>query len=562
MMNAPTPTSRESLAQSLGVSRTLERWLLQQGHVELDAARRFLTPKLAELTLPDAMIGRAEAARRLAQAIRAGEHIVVFGDYDCDGITATAILTEAVRSLGGRVSPLLANRFAGGYGVSNEALAKIRALQPKVLVTCDCGSSDHDSLAQVASWGGVDTIVIDHHLVPERPLPALAFLNPHRPECGFPYKGLASCGLVLSIVAALRRELNVALDVRRWVDLVAIGTIADVAPLDGDNRALVRAGLAAMAQTERPGLSALLDQLGISRDGPLTARDVAFRVAPQINAPGRLGAPTLALELLLATDEVSAKALAQELSQVTSQRKEQQEAILEEAVQEIEAHAYQAEPAIVVGRPGWNPGVVGIVAGRLVERYGRPVVVIGFEAGTGRGSVRGPRGSRLHDALSGSAESLVRFGGHQAAAGLELELDRLPEFRAAFCRSIASLPQVTEVATARVPLELLQGDTPSQLMADLDRLEPCGPDNPRPQLAIGGLVVESREVGAGHLKLRLDVSGSRLDCFGVNLGHKARSLNGRVRAVGDLRRNSFRGQTTIELFVEELSEDSAAGGAA
>jgi single-stranded-DNA-specific exonuclease len=368
--------------------------------------------------------------------------------------------------------------------------------------------------------------------------------------------------LVLSSVAALRRELNVALDVRRWMDLVAIGTIADVAPLDGDNRALVRAGLLALAQTQRPGLAALLEQLGVSREGPLTARDVAFRVAPQINAPGRLGSPMLALELLLSSDEVSAKALAQELSQVTGQRKEQQEVILDEAVKEIEEHGYAAEPAIVVGRPGWNPGVVGIVAGRLAERYGRPVVVIGFEASTGRGSVRGPRGSRLHDALSASAECLVRFGGHQAAAGLELQLQHLPEFRSAFCRSVAALPLTVETARVLPPLQLFEGDTPSQLMTDLDRLEPCGPDNPRPKLSIEGLVVEAREVGAGHLKLRLDVAGSRLDCFGVNLGHKARALNGRVRALGDLRRSSFRGKTTIELFVEELSTDETAGGAA
>jgi single-stranded-DNA-specific exonuclease len=336
------------------------------------------------------------------------------------------------------------------------------------------------------------------------------------------------------------------------VDLVAIGTIADVAPLNGDNRALVRAGLLALAQTQRPGLCALIEQLGISRDGPLTSRDVAFRIAPQLNAPGRMGAPTLALDLLLASDAQSAQALAQELIQVTAKRREQQEQIAVEAAAEIEEHGYGSEPAIVLGRPGWNPGVVGIVAGRLAERYGRPVVVIGFDGGTGRGSVRGPAGSRLHDALSCASACLVRFGGHQAAAGLELELDRLAEFRAEFCRGVREQGAPTALAPKAPPLLLELGDTPDLVMIDLDRLEPCGPDNPRPQLAIDGLVVEAREVGAGHLRLRLDVAGSRLDCFGVNLGHHARTLEGRVRAVGDLRRNSFRGQTTVELFVEEL----------
>ncbi|HSC89670.1 MAG TPA: DHH family phosphoesterase, partial [Polyangiaceae bacterium] len=231
-------------------TRTLRVQLARLGLGEGTAEReRFLRPRLAELTRPDAMVDRSTAARRLARAVRENERIVVFGDYDCDGMTATAILTDALRELGASsVTPVLASRFAGGYGLSARALERVLEAEPSLVITCDCGSSDHPSLERLRQRG-VDAVVIDHHLVPAEPLPALAFLNPHRPDCGFAYKGLASCGLAFSVVAALRSELGAQLDPKGYLDLVAIGTIADVAPLDGDNRALVRAGLAQLAKT-------------------------------------------------------------------------------------------------------------------------------------------------------------------------------------------------------------------------------------------------------------------------------------------------------------------------
>ncbi|HTV22997.1 MAG TPA: DHH family phosphoesterase, partial [Polyangiaceae bacterium] len=365
------------------------------------------------------MADRDLVAQRLARAVRKGELVAVFGDYDCDGITSCAIMTEVLRSLGGRAVPLVASRFDGGYGVSTAAVERILATRASVLVTCDCGSSDHASLRVLASKG-IDVVVIDHHLVPDEPLPAIGFLNPHRQDCGFGYKGLASCGLALSVAAALRKTLGVDLDIRYWLDLVAVGTVADVAPLDGDNRALVRAGLDAILKARRPGMQALLEVAKITRDSPLTGRDVAFRIAPHINAPGRLGSADIALDLLLARDLGSARALAATLEQISDRRRTLSEEMFVEACAEIERQGYEREAAIVVGRAGWNPGIVGIVAGRLVDRFQRPVVVIGFDAGVGRGSVRGPVGARLHDALSDASDVLVRFGGHQAAAGLEV----------------------------------------------------------------------------------------------------------------------------------------------
>jgi len=554
---APLIPSAELLIRRFGMTRTMAAWLTRQGHSESAAVERFLKPRLADLTAPDAMADRNLVSRRLALAIRRRERVAVFGDYDCDGITSAAIMTEVIRALGGDAVPLIASRFDGGYGVSAAAQRRILDTGARLLVTCDCGSSDHDSLLEIGRRG-VDVVVIDHHLVPERALPALGFLNPHRPDCGFAYKGLASCGLALSVAAALRKELGVELDLRYWLDLVAVGTIADVAPLDGDNRCLVRAGLDAIQKARRPGMEALLEVAKISRDKPLSGRDVAFRIAPHINAPGRLGSADLALELLLAKDLATARALAAQLDQISTRRRALSDEMLEQASREIEARGFERDPAIVLGQNGWNPGVVGIVAGRLATRFARPVVVVGFDGETGRGSVRGPTGARLHDALSHAAELLVRFGGHQQAAGLELQACRLDEFRQRFISAVAAQGSLPVVEAGAELLQLDLGDEPSAVLADLDRLEPCGFGNPRPRLVVEGRVASVREVKNGHLKLLLELTPNRrLGCFAVNQGAAGAQLEGRVRVVGDLRHNTFPGAEPVEMFVEELSSQAA-----
>jgi single-stranded-DNA-specific exonuclease len=541
----------QALSRALGISVTVASWLEQRGHSDAEATRRFLNPRLAELTAPDAMLDRKAAAERIARAVRASERIVVFGDYDCDGMTSAAIFTEALRKLGADVMPVLASRFDGGYGFSGAALRRVLALQPGLLVTCDCGSSDHATL-ELLRASGVDAVVVDHHLVPEQPLPVLAFLNPHRPGCGFPYKWLASCGLALSVLAAVRAELGQALDLRPLLDLVAIGTIGDVAPLDGDNRALVRAGLKVLGEARRPGVRALLELAKIEPGSPLSAEDVAFRIAPRLNAPGRLGAPDLAVRLLLAESLDSAHALAAEIEQRQVERRAVQEQMLEEALAEVERERYGERAAIVVGREGWNHGIVGIVAGRLAAELKRPVAVIGFENGIGRGSVRGPKGARLHDALTACAPHLRRFGGHQAAAGLEVAIDRIDTLRAAFESACAAQPAAGNCDDAPC-VRLAAGDNLSRVLSDLAQLEPCGESNPAPALALVGRVVSAREVSGGHLKLELSLDGGeRLSAFGIGLGHRAQGLSGEVAVSGRLRPDRYRGGNAIELKLDKI----------
>lgn len=530
---------------------TVARYLERLGLTSGDKLDSYLSPRLSSLTAPDQMADRAAIAERLARAIRQRERVVVFGDYDCDGMTAAAILSDVIEELGGIALPLLASRFDGGYGVSQRAVERILEQRPSLVITCDCGSSDHVTLRQLGERN-IDVAVIDHHLVPDEPLPALGFLNPHRPECAFPYKGLASCGLVFSVAAAVRTVLGASLDVRKWLDLVAIGSVADVAPLTGDNRVLVRAGLSTLRLAERPGIRALLDVVGLNRSYPLTAGDIAFRIAPRLNAPGRLGAPDLAFRLLREKDPEKARSLADEIEHLCQVRRADQAVIEAQAEEDVLALGGADRSALVLGREGWNHGIVGIVAGRIAEKYERPTVVIGFEKGVGRGSLRGPAGFPLFDALSDCASLLNRFGGHQAAAGLEIQWERLDVFREAYEKACAARG-VYERPAEKEAVSVEPRDDLNALLQDLYLLEPCGEQNPAPELRLSGRVVSSREVKGGHLKLDLEMPGGRrVGAFGPNLGTRARDLSGEVTVVGSLRPDRFRGGDAVELLVTRI----------
>lgn len=544
-----------ALARALGLSITVADVLHRAGRGPDEATRRFLDPRLSHLTPPDAMADRGASADRIARAVRAGERIAVFGDYDCDGITATAIVTGALRALGGTVTPMLATRTEGSYGLSAPALERVKSARPTLLITCDCGSSDHERLA-AARAAGIDCVVIDHHLVPTEPLPALAFLNPHRADCGFPYKGLASCGLALSLGAAVRKQLGAELDLRPFLDLVAIGTVADVAPLTGDNRALVRAGLGVLQAGARPGLRALAALASLDLGKGVSAEDIAFRLAPRLNAPGRLGAPDVSLELLLEQDSVTASGLAATVEQAQMKRRAIQDEMLTEALAEIERAGFERDPAIVIARQGWHPGVVGIVAGRVASRFGKPTIVVALEGAKGRGSVRGPAGARLYDALTRCSGELAGFGGHQAAAGVEVRAERIDALRAAWCDAWREQGLPTGAAIAIADVRLDDRDDPAAVVRDFERLEPCGEGNRPAHVLLSGATIRTAKNLKGHLKLELGFARREIACFGFELGALARALTdagGRVDVVGRLRRDAWRGGDAVELRIEHVS---------
>ncbi len=541
----------ETLASACDLGATAAQVLLHRGIRDADEAKSFLDAALRGLSSPESMADRAIAADRLCRAIRKGERIVVFGDYDVDGTTSALILAEVIEALGGEAQPLIADRFRGGYGLSDPALDRCLAQSPALIVTCDCGSSDHERIGRANSLG-IDVIVVDHHLVPEETLPAFAFLNPHRPQCGFPYKGLCSAGLAFSLGAALRTELKAKLDLRAWLDLVAIGTIADLAPLTGDNRRLVRAGLRALGSSRaRPAFHALRQLTKLPESALLTSRDVAFRFAPRLNAPGRLGEADLTLRFLQAKTARDAWSLVEEVERKNDERKSLAHRATEEARDQVrELYGDAPTTSIVVESNGWHRGVVGIVAARLVDSFGVPAVVVAFDGDDGHGSVRTTGGFDAYGALERCAEDLIAWGGHRAAAGLSLTKGKLESFRASFS-GMSCEPRVSGEG-ALIDVEL-GGVYRVPTLDDLVRLGPFGESNPAPRFLLNAEIIEATAVGQdrSHAKLRLRIAEDSVRAFAPGMFSRFEGQKN-VRLVGEFQPDHWVGGHAVELLVTDV----------
>ena len=539
-----------ALTRALQLHPLVARVVAMRGGTTPDRARRWLSPRLQDLTRPDAMIDRDRAAERIVDAVKRRERIAVFGDYDVDGITSASLLSRVLRRLGGEVSTHVASRFSGGYGLSDAAVDRILADRPTLLITCDCGTSDHPRLERLRALG-VDVIVVDHHKVPDEALPALAFLNPHRPDCGFAYKHLASVGLAFSISAAVRARLDANLDLRPYLDLVALGTIADVAPLDGDNRILTRVGLNRIADGEAgPGVKALL--------GEATARDVGFSVAPLLNAPGRLGSAVPTLELLMTEDATKAASLARDLAEANVQRREISAALIDAATKQVtEVYGDELPRGIVVAGDGWHHGMGGIVAGRLVDRLGVAVAVVAMEGDEGVGSVRAPKGAKLYDAVVRCREDLVTFGGHDGAAGLRVRRDRLEAFRASFARAFEGFAGPAP-AEERWDLELTEADLTADLGVDLASLEPTGEANPEVRVCVrAARIQDARAINDTHLRLSFAMGRRSIPAFVFDgVSRRARGeiplVGTRVDVVGALRTDPWNGPGAVQLDLASI----------
>jgi single-stranded-DNA-specific exonuclease len=511
------------LASALRVRPVTARCLAARGQGDVDAARGWLQPKLGGLRKPDGLAGFAVAVERLARAVTTGERIGVFGDYDVDGVTTAALLAQFLRDAGGDVIARVADRDAG-YGFGAPVADALCDAGCGVIVTGDCGTSDAPAIA-AARARGVDVIVVDHHTVPAAGAvhPALALVNPHRADSSFPFRGMASVGLAFYLAAAIRTRLDgdgwfkarPRPDVRDLLDLVALGTIADLVPLRGENRILAAAGLDRLAARPRPGIAALAAAAGIDPGKPLDARAVSWKLAPRLNAPGRLGAAAPSLELLLA-DEASAPARAAAVEECNAARRTAQDRVMEQAMAALDSDPSLADcPAIVLAARGWPPGVVGIVAAKLVDRTGKPAFVIGVgDDGVGRGSARAPDPDEaagaaridLYAALSACAPMLDRFGGHAGAAGLTVREDQVPALREALGAAVARFAEGSgPVGGPPCDAEVALADVDEPLCTELATLAPFGQDNAPPRLVARGLRVQSsRTVGDGtHLKLEV-----------------------------------------------------------
>jgi single-stranded-DNA-specific exonuclease len=518
----PDPAVVRRLCDELLLPEPICRLLVSRGHAPAELAKRYLRPRLDQLLPPEQLLDLGRAVERLLRAIKSNETILVHGDYDVDGIASTTLLTKALRALGGKVVPFIPRRLADGYDLTEAGVRAAQEAGATVVVTCDCGTS---AVAPVRTLqaAGIDVIISDHHL-PGGDLPnAFAILNPKRPGCGSEDKDLAAVGVAFKLALAVTRTLggNENL-VFGMLDLVALATIADIAPLRGENRVFARYGLKMLAETKNLGLRALIRATGLEGK-PLTAGRVGYILAPRLNAVGRLGHALRGVELLTAQTEHEANTIARELEELNARRQEIDRRTLEDARKRVLALDLDDTYGIVLAEDGWHPGVVGIVASRLVEEFGRPTVLIALDGDQGKGSGRSISRFDLHAGIGACRHLLQRFGGHRSAAGVTIARDRVDEFARCFneaARAVLSPDDL--VPELRIDLEVALADVTPGLESLLRHLEPCGMGNPSPMLLARGvrLAAPPRIVGQGGLKLRLQTEHEPLEALGWSLGHR------------------------------------------
>jgi len=564
---APTdPAVVARVASACALPLPIAAVLVSRGYAEPAAVEAFLDARLSGLADPLALPGMGAAAERILSALEHHEPVVVFGDYDVDGISSTALLVLVLREMGGQVEPFLPHRVDDGYGLGVEALEKCRtAHKPRLIVTVDCGTGSVEAVEE-ATKQGVDVVVTDHHEAGGPVAPAVAVVNPKLGSDEGPWI-LAGVGVAFKLCHALlkmAREKGLDIpdvDLRHYLDLVALGTVADIVPLTGENRALVRRGLERLNRTDSLGLRALVRAAGIT--DTLEAHHVGYMLGPRLNAAGRLGDAQLALDLLLTNDPGTAESIAGQLDKTNRERQAIERETSDAAVVELDQR-FDPEKhfAVVVARKGWHPGVVGIVASRLCERYGRPAIVIACdEEGKGKGSCRSIEGFNIADALGECSDLLLRCGGHAMAAGLEVDVAQLDAFTARFNEvAAASLRGKDLRRTLRVDAWIDLAEADEALLSGMARLRPFGHGNPGPIWGVRGVRVVSspRILKEKHVKFTVASGSVERECIGFGLGHREIG-EGLLDLAFQLNMNHFRGRDTLQLSLKDFRPQGEEG---
>jgi single-stranded-DNA-specific exonuclease len=554
---APEAVAR--LVRELRLPAPLCRLLVARGQGDPAAARAFLRPSLTALHDPSTLADLDRAVQRLGLAIDRGETVLVHGDYDVDGICAAALYTRVLRRLGARVVPFVPHRLRDGYDLGATGLRRAAEADARVILTADCGIVAHEAVAAAAQVG-IDVIVTDHH-VPGPTLPAaVAVVDPKRADCPYPDTELSGTGVAYKVSLALARARGVPEeDVHYCLDLVALATVADVMPLRGENRVMTRFGLRVLGEGRSPGLRALLQAAGLNGK-PLAAGHLSHVLAPRLNAVGRLDDAATGLRLLLA-EAAESEGLAAQLEAANARRQAVDARILEEAVELLNGvFDPRADRGIVLAREAWHPGVIGIVASRLVERYHRPTILIAVQGdgAVARGSGRSIPGFDLLEAIRACAGHLERFGGHAAAAGFDIRPESIEAFRAAFSAHARHALPDEPVPEVRIDLEIGLGDVTSELVRYLAYAGPFGAGNPTPTFAISGVTVEAASMvgrDGQHLRLRLRDGPATLQAIGFRMAQTHGPL-ARPGAVVDvaahLQEDSWRGRTRLQARLVDL----------
>ncbi len=556
---SPNPEQVEVLVRELGISRLLASLLVNRDLTDPAEVQRFLNPRFEDLHDPYRMKGMAETVERLVSAIERREKILIHGDYDVDGITSTVVLRRALEMLGARVSYHIPHRLDDGYGIKRDILQRAAADEVGLVISVDCGIRDYEAV-DYARQLGLDLIVTDHHL-PGSELPrASIILNPRQPDCPYPDKNLAAVGVVLKIVQALFDRYGRASVVPHFLKVVAIGTVADMVPLSGENRIIVKLGLSALPETSNIGLQALLAGTGI--EGRVDHVDVSFRLAPRINAFTRMGGGQEIVDLFSVRDPAEAAAIVQEMNRKNVERRLEEDRILAEIETQFPADLTEASDFIVIGGWSWHRGVLGNVASRLVQRHHRPTLILSLDEQGAQGSGRSIPGFHLLKSLEHADRFFDRYGGHAQAVGCTLK----PEYSNP--AGVAELRQtLQQYAAGRLSPDMLEpelridyrvpvGKLSFAMCADLERLAPFGIGNPVPVFASSHLVISAGPwiLKEKHLKLAVEANGTPVDLIWWRNGRAADGLaiGQSIEAAYTLSREEFRGDERLLLTVKDL----------
>lgn len=559
------PAPADFLASLRDRSPLAATLLYQRGLRDRSSIAAFLsTDYKSGIHDPFLLKGMDAAARRVAAAIAEGEPIAVYGDFDTDGVTAVTLLMQAIGAMGGEIRPYIPHRMREGYGLNAEAIEQLSAEGVRLLITVDCGISNVHEVA-LAQERGIDVIVTDHHTPPPVLPDAYAVVNPKQPGCEYPYKQLVGVGIAYKLVQALARlGVKMPLRGRDLLDVVALGTVTDMGPLTGENRVLVQAGLESINATQRPGLKALILAAGLVQ-GKISAGDISFMLGPRLNAAGRIDDALLSYQLLLADDFTAARGLADSLNQANRRRQELTKEIQGLARQQVDELGKRENPIVVLDGEGYPAGLVGLVAAKLVEELGRPVLLLERGPETSRGSARSIPGFNIIEALTACEDLFVRYGGHSAAAGFTIATERLPELEARLLDYAATrLPEEMLMPALEIDADVPLGALSWDLLAQLAVLEPFGQANPQPVLMSRRVrVASSRATGAEgqHLKLRLDdaAGGPSYDAIAFRLGHLAPHFaKPRVIDIAyTLEANEWNGNRNLQINIKDLRQPQA-----
>jgi len=561
----PASPAAPKLAREAGVTGLQAQLLINRGITEKSEAATFLSPGLSQMADPMLMKGMAEGVEAILTAIENQEKITIYGDYDADGLTATALLLNFFSDLGIPAAPYVPNRLREGYGLNREALRRINEAGTGLIITVDCGVSSREEIA-LARELCLNVVVTDHHQVSGTSQPDCPMINPHQPGCPFPFKYLAGVGLAFYLAVAVRAALRKKgwfngrpePDLREYLDLVALGTIADRVPLTGQNRMLVKGGLARMPDSRWPGIRAMMEAAGV-KPSAITSDDLAFRLAPRLNAPGRLGDSDAGLNILRVAGNEAARALARILDVANSRRQTLEQNILDRVEDMIRREDLTTDRrTLLLWGDNWHQGVLGIVASRLVDRYHRPSLVVGVKDGVASGSGRSIDGFNLYQALNRLASLFKKFGGHAHAAGFRLDEGNLEVLKTGLEELAGSqLSDPDMVPSVQVDSHLLLEDIDRQTIRDIAALSPFGEKNPEPVfLARSVHVLGSRVVGDRHLKLQLGQKEAVLEAIGFGLGRYHPLRGERVDILFTPELNRWQGSESIQLKIADLISGS------